>query len=375
LRRSTAHFSLKQRSPFRNSFIRSRRHSRQTGPQYLATGSLLAVLSPRLRGLQLWKTPEPPAHPEAQEMTNDELNPAPLARPAAVVRDRRYVLDRLDLDARGLQGAHRGLASSARALDHHVHGPHAGVLGVVAGVLRRHLGREGRALARALEPDASGRRPGEDVALQIADRDDRVVEGRLDVRHTVRHDPLLLALGALALLLAAFFGHLRFPSALLLGRLLLARHGAAARPLAGARVGLGALSAHGQAPAMTDAAIAADLHQPLDVLADLLAQVALHPALVLDHLAEAARLVLGQVLDLGDLRHLGLGADVARPRAADPIDVGEPDPDLFVLRQVDSCDTCHWRLPIPDAACVSDFRRSPARRPSGERSCTWDRSA
>src|SRR5258706_464729 len=56
LRLSTAHFSLKQRSPLRNSFIRSRRHSRQTGPVYLATGSLLDVLSPRLRGLQLGKT-------------------------------------------------------------------------------------------------------------------------------------------------------------------------------------------------------------------------------------------------------------------------------------------------------------------------------
>src|SRR5262245_48305434 len=207
-----------------------------------------------------------------------KLNPAPLARPAAVVRDRRHVLDGLDLDARGLQGAHRGLASRPGALDHHVHAPHAGVLGAVAGVLRRHLRREGRALARALETDAAGRRPGEDVALRIGDRHDRVVEGRLDVRHTVGHDPLLLALGALALFLAAFLGHLRFPSVLLLGRLLLARHGAAARPLAGASVGLGALAAHGETPAMADAAIAADLHQALDVLADLLAQVALHPA-------------------------------------------------------------------------------------------------
>jgi hypothetical protein len=36
LRFSTAHFSVWQRSPFKNSFMPSRRHSRQTGPMYLA---------------------------------------------------------------------------------------------------------------------------------------------------------------------------------------------------------------------------------------------------------------------------------------------------------------------------------------------------
>src|SRR6185295_1932855 len=35
-----AHFSVKQRSPFRNSFMPSRRQRRQTGPVYLATVSL-----------------------------------------------------------------------------------------------------------------------------------------------------------------------------------------------------------------------------------------------------------------------------------------------------------------------------------------------
>src|SRR4030095_89936 len=134
-----------------------------------------------------------------------------------------------------------------------------------------------------------------------------------------------------AFLLAFRLGHLSVPRFLLLGRLLLARHGAAARPLAGSGVGLGPLAAHRQSPAMADAAIASDLHQALDVLADLLAQVALHPAFVRDDLADPPRLVFGQVLDLGDLRHLRLGADVLRARAADPVNVSEPDPDLFVL--------------------------------------------
>ncbi len=43
------------------------------------------------------------------------------------------------------------------------------------------------------------------------------------------------------------------------------------------------------------AAIAADFHQPLDVLGDLLAQIALDAALFLDDLADPLRLVLREI--------------------------------------------------------------------------------
>src|SRR5512145_35338 len=82
---STAHFSPKQRSPFRKSFIPSRRQSRQTGPRILAKCSPLSCLA------------TPPSHP------------APLGRPAAVVRNRRHVLDGLDFHADGLEGPDGGL--------------------------------------------------------------------------------------------------------------------------------------------------------------------------------------------------------------------------------------------------------------------------
>ena len=53
------------------------------------------------------------------------------------------------------------------------------------GLLGGHLGGEGRALAGALEADVAGRGPREHVALEVGDRDDRVVEGRLDVGDAV----------------------------------------------------------------------------------------------------------------------------------------------------------------------------------------------
>src|SRR6202020_2119285 len=145
-----------------------------------------------------------------------------------------------------------------------------------------------------------------------------------------RDDAPILLLGALPLLLAFGFCHLvaSSPRRLLLRRLLLARHGATARPLAGAGVGLRALAPDRQPLAMPHPAVAADLHQPLDVLAHFLAQVALDPPFVRDDLADAPRLVLGELLDAGGGRHVRLGQDVLGARAADAGDVGESDTDL-----------------------------------------------
>ena len=82
---------------------------------------------------------------------------------------------------------------------------------------------------------------------------------------------------------------------LLLAGLLLAGDGAL-RALAGARVGLGALTAHGQAPAVPDALVAADLDLAADVGGDLAAQVTLDLVVGLDVVAELDQLLVGEVL-------------------------------------------------------------------------------
>src|SRR5262245_52931589 len=71
----------------------------------------------------------------------------------------------------------------------------------------------------------------------------------------------------------------------LLRRLLLAGD-RLAWALPGTRVGVGALAAHRQSLAMAEAAVAADVHQHLDVLLHLAAQVALDLVLTLDHVAQ-----------------------------------------------------------------------------------------
>src|SRR3954451_10833639 len=74
-------------------------------------------------------------------------------------------------------------------------------------------------------------------------------------------------------------------------RLLLAGHGALGT-LAGARVGLGALTADRKALAVTAALVAADLDLAADVGLDLAAEVTLYPEVRFDLVAELDQLLI-----------------------------------------------------------------------------------
>src|SRR6266508_5072577 len=120
-------------------------------------------------------------------------NPPALRGTAAVVWLRSDVRDRADLETSCLQRADRGFATRARALDEHVDLAQAVLLGLAGGALGGHLRSERCRLARALEADVAGGCPADHVAHRVGDRDDRVVEGALDVRVSVRDVLLFLA--------------------------------------------------------------------------------------------------------------------------------------------------------------------------------------
>src|SRR2546421_8415059 len=131
-------------------------------------------------------------------------------------------------------------------------------------------------------------------------------------------------------------------------------HGARlARTLAGAGVRAGALAADRQATAMTEAAVAAEVHQALDVDRHLATQVAFDRDAA-DLLAELLEIGVRGVLDLAAVRNPGRVADLLRGGAADAIDGRQADLGVLVGRNVVTSNACHVILPDVlslDAAC------------------------
>src|SRR5690606_17525528 len=249
--------------------------------------------------------------------------------------------DRTDMEAGRLDGPDRLLAARAGRADDDVHLRDAHVLGLARRVGGGELGGVRGALLGALVADRAGRGPGHRVAVHVGDRDDRVVVRGVDERLAFREvtlDALLRGLGV-----ATSLSHAA--SASLLRRLLLASHGAA-RALARPGVRLRGLAPHREAAAVPQAAVAADVHEPLDVELPLTAQVALDLVLAVDDLTEAADLDLGQVLDPRVGVDLSLGEDVLRARPADTVDVRERRFDPLLAREVDTCDPSH-PSPLP----------------------------
>ena len=150
------------------------------------------------------------------------------------------------------------------------------------------------------------------------------------MRHAVRHHAALALLLELFLAprggftgccrrgcsLLWFFGQSAPPieTRLLAGHdFLLRSHGALARTLAGARVGVRALAVDRQIAPMAQSAVALNFNQPADIHLDLLAEIAFHSAFGLDGLTKLVNFFLGQVLDLLGFIDLAL-AQSARAR-------------------------------------------------------------
>ena len=102
---------------------------------------------------------------------------------------------------------------------------------------------------------------------------------------------------------------------------------------------MGALAADRKTLTMTQAAIAANLHQTLDVLALLTTEVALDHDLAVDSIAKPRDLVLSQVLDTGIGVHAGLCAQLGSSGTTDAIDIRKADLNALLTRKVDTKDT------------------------------------
>src|SRR5690348_7922918 len=179
-----AHFSVKQRRPFKNSFCPSLRHRRQTASRCLAnfyspftklTNTFVFPLNiPAFTAMHRLKPVLPKSHAAA------------LWRTAAVVRHRRNVADEHDVQSCGRQRTDSRFAPRAGALYPHFHALHAVLIARYARGSQRSLLRSvRRALARTLKTDGAGRGPAHGAAVGVGDSNLRVVERRGHIHEAV----------------------------------------------------------------------------------------------------------------------------------------------------------------------------------------------
>src|SRR5690606_14471530 len=127
------------------------------------------------------------------------------------MRNRRNVGDIRDLVTHRVQRADRRLTAGARPLDANLKVLQAVVERSLTGTLCRNLCRERRGLARTAKAGTTRGCPGQRIALTVGDRDDRVVEGRVNVGDTIDHR-LLHALAWLRTRLCHYLLPKRFSS-------------------------------------------------------------------------------------------------------------------------------------------------------------------
>src|ERR1700686_2679483 len=177
-----AHFSVWQRSPFKNNFIPSLRHSRQTGPMYLAIRFQIPSLTQKVQFTVRWTF---------VLLTTGASNASALRRPASIMRYRRPILNRLYFNSRGSQGAHSRFTAGAWSAHSYLNRSQPIFLGLVGSRQRRLLRGEWSSLPGPSKPERAGTRPGQYVSNEVREGDDGVVERRLDM-HQAGRDNLLL---------------------------------------------------------------------------------------------------------------------------------------------------------------------------------------
>jgi len=105
---------------------------------------------------------------------------------------------------------------------------------------------------------------------------------------------------------------------------------------------MGTLAAYRQGAPVSQPAIAADIHQALDVHLHALAQIAFDFSLRLQDGPDATQLILAQIPDASIKADRSLFEDRTRARTADAINVSQTHLGSFVRWKIDACYTCHF---------------------------------
>jgi hypothetical protein len=196
------------------------------------------------------------------------------------------------------------------------------------------------------------------VTLHVGDRYDRIVKRRLDVNDALRHHPALFPLKGFFLTgFCLCLSHVFFSDSetvktemLLLACSLFLGYRGASRPLASSGVGMSALAAHRKSSSVSQTAVTSDIHQPLYVHLDLLAQIAFHHSLLVDNIPDSVDLFLRQLTDSPVNRDPSLPEYLVCARTPNSVDVGQSDFSSLIGWKIYSRNSCH---------CSSDSPQTP----------------
>jgi hypothetical protein len=236
------------------------------------------------------------------------------------MRNRRHVLDVLNTETQGIQGANCRLTARTWPTNTHVQVFHAELEGHLTGLVRRNLGRERGRFTRTTETAAAGRCPGEGITLAIGNRDDRVVEGSMDVRNRV--DNVLFNL--------LFLRDLPLNGAL--------------RSLSGPGVCTGTLAAQRQTTTMANSTVRTEIHQTLDIHRRLTTQITFYCE-GSNRGSQLRNFRFRQIFDRRIRSDACRFANLLRARVSNSVDRRQCNRDVFGQRDIYACYTCHLTNP------------------------------
>src|SRR5690606_25649097 len=111
--------------------------------------------------------------------------------------------------------------------------------------------------------------------------------------------------------------------------------------LAGTRVGVGTLTAHRQSTAMTQAAIAAKIHQTLNVDADFTTKITFDEIVAVNHFTDLQNFLISQLGNPTLDGNAYFFNDLGRVFRANTMNVLQRDQNAFVGRNIYTGDTGH----------------------------------
>ncbi len=96
---------------------------------------------------------------------------------------------------------------------------------------------------------------------------------------------------------------------------------------------------------MTQASIRTDLHEPLDIHGNRLAQIPFHHSISLNDVPDSHRLIFGQILYFGVNTDGSFLANLGSPALANAINIGQAYLNSLVQWQIHSCDSSQFLPP------------------------------